>query len=178
MNADSTLSPGPNKTFHKLLGIGLGVWLLAQVALVGVGRWAVGQASLLGALDWAVSHAWIAFLVGLLGLLVCAGRFPGGLGRALVAYVLPLGVFGVASGVCFLLYPDHWFLSEMLGFVPSVWMFGLLGWAWLKLKSEIPSKEAMIRTVLPPFSAGSRYCLAWWFPPFKAMTSCIGTLST
>jgi hypothetical protein len=170
MNTDPTTSAGPNASFHKLLGAGLGVWLLAQVALIAAGRWAGGQGTWLGALDWAVSHGWIAFLVGLLALLALSARFPGALGRALVAYVLPIGVFAVLGGICYAVYPDPWFLSEMLGFLPLVWLFGFLGWLWLRLKPEIPGNEALTRALAPPLIGGIVVLLGVAVPTFLGNT--------
>jgi hypothetical protein len=166
MNANPTTSAGQNAAFHKLLGTGLGVWLLAQLALIAAGRWAGGQNSWIGALDWAVGHGWIAFLVGLVALLAFSVRFPGVLGRALVAYVLPLGVFVVLGGICYAVYPDQWFLSEMLGFLPLVWLFGVFGWVWLRLKPETPANEALTRTLLPPLIGGIAVLLGVAVPTF------------
>jgi hypothetical protein len=166
MNTNPTPSAGLNATFHKLLGTGLGVWLLAQLALIAAGHWAGGQRTWLGAVEWAVGHGWIAFLVGLVALLAFSVRFTGVLGRALVAYVLPLGVFVVLSGICYVVYPDRWFMSEMLGFLPLVWLFGVFGWVWLRLKPEIPGKEALIRTLLPPLVGGISVLLGVAVPTF------------
>jgi hypothetical protein len=64
-------------------------------------------------------------------------------------------------------YPDKVFLSEMLGFVPSVWMFAMLGWAWLKLKTGIPAKEALTRAVFPPILGGIAVLLGVVVPTFQ-----------
>lgn len=58
--------------------------------------------------------------MGLVALFTLSVRFPGALGRALGADVLPVGVFAVLGGICYAVYPDQWFLSEMLGFLPLV----------------------------------------------------------
>jgi len=170
MNAKPTTPAGLNAAFHKLLGTGLGVWLLAQVVLVAAVRWAGGQRTWLGALDWAVGHGWIAFLVGLLALLAFSVRFPGALGRALVAYLLPMGVFAVLGGICYAVYPDQWFLSEMLGFVPLVWLFGVFGWVWLRLKPETPGNEALTRALVPPLVGGIVVLLGVALPTFLGNT--------
>jgi hypothetical protein len=167
MNTHPTASAGLNTAFHKLLGAGLGVWLLAQVALIAAGRWAGGQSTWLGALDWAVGHSWVAFLVGLVALFAFSVRFPGALGRALVAYVLPLGVFVVLGGIFYAVYPDRWFLSEMLGFLPLVWLFGVFGWFWLRLKPEAHANEALTRTLLPPLIGGIAVLLGVAVPTFR-----------
>jgi len=167
-----TMKPNPsppaglNTAFRKLLGTGLGVWLLAQVALIAAGRWAGGQSTWLGALDWALGHGWIAYLMGLVAVFAFSGRFPGALGRALVAYVLPLGVIAILGGICYAVYPDRWFLSEMLGFIPLVWLFGVFGCLWLRLKPEAPANEALARTMLPPLIGGIAVLLGVAVPTF------------
>lgn len=167
MNTHPTSSAGLNTAFHKLLGAGLGVWLLAQVALIAAGRWAGGQSTWLGALDWAVGHCWIAFLAGLVALFAFSLRFPDARGRALVAYVLPMGVFAILGGIFYAVYPDRWFLSEMLGFLPLVWLFGVFGWVWLRLKPEAHANEALTRTLLPPLIGGIAVLLGVAVPTFR-----------
>ena len=165
----STPSPStePHIALRKLVGTGLLIWFLAELALIGVGRFASDQRSLIGLVDWAVGHTWIAFLVGLLGMVVRSSRFPGALGSALIAYVLPAGVMSILGGICYAVYPDSWFLSEMLGFLFIVWLFGVFGWLWLRAAPAAPAKEALARAVMPPLVGGVAVLIGVAVPTFR-----------
>jgi hypothetical protein len=161
-------SAGSNTPFRTLFGIGLLAWLVAQLALVGVGRWARGLDNWLGAADWAIGHGWIAFLTGLAVMLVLSGRLAGGLRPALTAYVLPAGFLAVLAGISYVLFPEKWFLAEMQSFLSLVWVFGVLGWLWLRLQRESAGKDAMIRALLPPLVGGTAVLLCVVVPAFRS----------
>lgn len=168
MNTNPTTSAGSTIAFRKLLGIGLLIWILAGLALVGVGRLVLAQSSLIGLVDWAVGHAWIAYLVGLVGMVALSGRFPGALGRALVPYVVPAGVMSILGGICYAVYPDQGFLTEMLGFLVLVWLFGVFGWLWLRSTSEDRENEAVVRALLPPLIGGIAVLIGVAVPTFRS----------
>ena len=168
MKPNSTTSAGSMTSFRKLLGIGLIIWILAELALVGVGRRVSEQSSLVGLVDWAVGHAWIAYLVGLVGMIALSGRFPGALGRALVAYVVPAGVMAILGGICYAIFPDAGFLSEMLGFLILVWLFGVFGWLWLRATPEQKENESVVRALLPPLIGGIAVLIGVAVPTFRS----------
>lgn len=167
MNLNPTTPGGSAIAFRKLLGAGLLIWLIAALALIGVGRWATGQNSLISLVDWAVGHAWIAFLVGLVGILALSKRFPGALGRTLVAYVVPVAVMTILGGICYAVFPDIGFLTEMLGFLILVWLFGVFGWLWLRSTSEAREQEGVLRALLPPLIGGIAVLVGVAVPTFQ-----------
>jgi hypothetical protein len=164
----NTSEIAPAASFRKYLGTGLLVWLLAGLALVAVGRWFGGQASWFGAAGWAVERAWIAFLVGLAAVVVLAGRDRGGLVAALAAYAVPLGVAGALGAACYGLFPDEWFLSELLGYLPLVWVFGVLGWLWVRLRPGLGRGESLVRALLPPLVGGVAVLCGVVVPVFRS----------
>lgn len=167
MTPNTSSSTEPRVALCKLLGTGLLIWFLAELALIGVGRFASEQRSVIGLVDWAVGHTWIAFLVGLVGMVVRSSRFPGALGSALAAYVIPAGMMSILGGICYAVYPDAWFLSEMLGFLFIVWLFGVFGWLWLRATPEAPAKEALARAVIPPLIGGIAVLVGVAVPTFR-----------
>jgi hypothetical protein len=168
MTTNPTTPGGSAIAFRKLLGAGLLIWLIAALALIGVGRWATGQNGLISLVDWAVGQAWIAFLVGLVGILALSKWIPGALGRTLVAYLFPAAVTAVIGGICYAVFPDIGFLTEMLGFLILVWLFGVFGWLWLWSTPKARDQEGVLRALLPPLIGGIAVLVGVAVPTFQS----------
>ncbi len=166
MNTNPTAPAGSDTAFQKLLSIGLGVWFLTQVVLIAVELLSEPKGSWIAAVDWAVGYSWIGFLVGLLALVAMGVRLPSGLRSALLAYLVPFGLYATISSIFYAIYPDRWFLSELLGILPLVWLFGVLGWIWLKLRPE-PNRDALSRALLPPLIGGLAILVGLGVPTFR-----------
>ena len=168
MKANPTESSGSKLAFQKLLATGLGVWFLTQIALVAVGFTGEPRRSWISAVDWAVGLGWIGCLAGLVALLAMAVRHPGGMRRALIAYLVPCGLYAVFSAVFYAIYPDQSFLYELSGFLPLVWLFGVLGWFWLRLRPEEPGGDTLACALLPPLIGGMAVLIGVAVPTFRS----------
>lgn len=167
MIANPTAPAGANAAFQKLLSIGLGVWFLTQVVLVAIELLGEPRGNWISAVDWAAGYSWMGFLVGLLALVAMAVRQPGGLRRALLAYLVPFGLYAMISAIFYAIYPSPWFLTEILGVLPLVWLFGVLGWIWLRLRPE-PDRDALSRALLPPLVGGLAMLIGLGIPTFRS----------
>lgn len=167
MNTKPTAPAGSIVAFRKLLSIGLGVWLLTQVGLITAELLSAPQRSWIAAVDWAIRYSWIGYLAGLLALLALAVRHPGGLRRALLAYLVPFGLFAVISAIFYAIYPDVWFLSELLGILPLIWLFGVFGWLWMRLRRSESSGDALACALLPPLIGGMAVLIGVAVPIFR-----------
>lgn len=140
--------------FTKLFGIGVTGWLVA-VLVVFVGSWQlVHPESIASAFMWTMSHWWIAFGVGLL-LLVAYGliaKLP--VGRASMAYLLPVLVLLGLVSLCLLVYPDDSFRNDFSTYLPLVILFHVLGLLWMALGRGAEAQSSFVRAVLPSLVGG------------------------
>lgn len=167
VNENPTAPAGSNAAFQKLLCIGLGLWFLTQVVLIAIELLSEPRGNWISAVDWAFGYGWIGFLVGLLALVAIGVRHPDGLRRALPAYAVPFGLYAIISAIFFAVYPDRWFLAEILGILPLVWLFGVFGWIWLRLRPE-PNRDALSRALLPPLVGGIAILMGLGVPTFRS----------
>ena len=140
--------------FAKLFGIGVAGWIAATL-VVFVASWkVVHPESVPSAFMWTMAHWWIAFAFGLL---VMAGyglakKLP--VGRAMMAYSLPVLVLVVLAAICLAIYPDNGFRTEFSTYLPLVIMFHLLGLLWVSLSREADEQSAFTCAVLPSLVGG------------------------
>jgi hypothetical protein len=109
----------------------------------------------------------MGYLAGLLALLALAVRHPGGLRRALLAYLVPFALYAVIGAIFYAIYPDRWFLGELLGVLPLVWLFGVFGWLWMRLRRSEPSGDALTCALLPPLIGGLAVLIGIAVPTFR-----------
>ena len=77
------------------------------------------------------------------------------MGRAAIAYLLPVAVLAVIGGICLLIYPDNLLREELLTYLPVVLLFYGLGVLWMKLRKEEASETpAVARAVIPAVVGG------------------------
>ncbi len=148
-----TQSPAKS-AFGALFGIGVAGWILASL-VVFVASWQINHSeSIPSAFMWTMSHWWIAFVFGLL---VMAGyglmkKLP--VGRAMMAYSLPVLVLVVLAALCLAIYPDNGFRMEFSTYLPLVIMFHVLGLLWLSLSRDSEEQSTFTRAVLPSLVGG------------------------
>lgn len=140
--------------FLKLFGIGVIGWLIAAL-VVFAGSWQMYYPdSIPSAFMWTMSHWWIAFGFGLL-LMVgygVIGKLP--VGRAVMAYSLPVLVLLVLASLCLAVYPDNGFRTEFSTYLPLVIMFHVLGLLWVALSRGADEQSSFTRAALPSLVGG------------------------
>lgn len=150
-----TETQGPAKSaFAKLFGVGVAGWIVATVFVFAASWKITHPESIPSAFMWTMSHWWIAFSFGLL---VMAGygltnKLP--VGRAVMAYALPVLVLVVLAALCLAVYPDNGFRTEFSTYLPLVIMFHLLGLLWVSLSRETDEQSTFTRAVLPSLVGG------------------------
>lgn len=140
--------------FAKLFGIGVGSWIAATVVVFAASWKITHPESVPSAFMWTMTHWWIAFVFGLL---VMAGyglmkKLP--VGRAMMAYSLPVLILVVLAALCLAIYPDNGFRVEFSTYLPLVIMFHVLGLLWLSLSRDAEEQSAFTRAVLPSLVGG------------------------
>jgi hypothetical protein len=168
MNANPGECTKTNAAFQKLLSIGLAAWFLTQVSLVAARLVGEPRGSWIGAVEWAIGYSWLGFLAGLLAMVAAAFRHPGGFRPALIAYLVPLGLYAIIGAAFQWIYPDRWFLTEILGIVPLLWLFGVFGWLWLQRRPAKSSGDALTCALLPPLVAGLAIAFCLGFKTFRS----------
>ena len=149
-NVDS--DPSPKADFRKLFVTGVGGWLLGIVALYGA-AWAFAKpenATL--AMMWTVSRLWIAFAGGLALMAVIGLLKKTPLAMPLIAYALPALVLAAVAGICIAVYPDAGFRSDLITYLPGVWVFYLFSVVWMTLRSR--DAGAFQQAVIPALVGG------------------------
>lgn len=168
MNAENHEAKAESvSAFQRLLAIGLSAWFLTQVAVIAVGLLGKPGGGLISAVNGAIDNSWIGYLVGLAAILGLAFRFRGGLRFALVAYVAPSALYAIICAVFYSIYQDPIFLSELVGILPLLWLFGLIGWLWLRLRPT-SGGDALAHALLPPLISGVAILLWVGIPTFRS----------
>lgn len=140
--------------FATTFGIGVGGWLVGTIAVFAAAVALVHPGSVPSALIWTMSHWWIGFVFGLL-LMAGYGKAKSvPVGRAIMAYALPVLVLGVMALLCLAVYPDAAFRDEFGTYLPLVMMFHLLGLLWVSLFRGSDEQAAFTRAVLPSLVGG------------------------
>lgn len=152
-NPDS--KPTPHHAFFKLFSAGVLGWLVGAVVLFGLSWLIARPESISSAMIWTISHCWVAFLFGLL-VLVAVGLKSGlSVGRAAIAYLLPVVVLALVAGICLLIYPDNLLREELLTYLPVVLLFYGLGLLWMRFgKEETSETPSSARAVIPAVVGG------------------------
>ena len=148
-------SPVPSaSSFRKLFATGVIGWLAGMVVLFGA-AWVFSKPETVSvAMLWMVSHWWIAFLLGLVLLVVRGVVSKSSLGKALGAYVVPVAVIAALAALCLLVYPDAGLRSDLLTYLPVVVLFYLFGSLWMSGGREAGDSPAFLRAVIPSLVGG------------------------
>jgi hypothetical protein len=101
---------------------------------------------------WSVSYSWIAFTFGLVALVVGGAVAKEALCSPVLAYLLPAVVITGVAGICLVIYPDEGFRSDLVGYLPIVFVFYPFGLLWMRVRSI--DQFAFVRAVLPPILGG------------------------
>jgi len=156
MNESSQAESGSlsDNGFLKIFGIGVFGWALGMVVLYGA-AWLYSnpETAAIAAL-WMISHCWIAFLSGLLLMIVRGAMSKAGLAKPLVAYVLPVALLAALSWVSLAVYPDAALRSDLMTYLPVILVFYGAGWLWLALRGGPADGPALARAVLPSVLGG------------------------
>lgn len=140
--------------FRGLFTTGVTGWLVGMAVLFGASWVFSNPESVPVALLWAVSHWWIAFLFGLL-LMVLRGLMAGrAMGRALAAYVLPVAVLLGLALLCLAVYPDSVLRGDLFTYLPVVLVFYVFGCLWMMRAGESGDSPAFLRAVVPSLMGG------------------------
>ncbi len=148
-----TQSPAKS-AFAKLFGIGVAGWVAATLVIFVAAWRIIHPDSVPSAFMWTMAHWWIAFAIGLL---VMAGyglmkKLP--IGRAVMAYVLPVLVLIIFAALCLAVYPDNGFRTEFNSYLPLVIMFHVLGLVWVSMSRDTGEQSAFTCAVLPSLVGG------------------------
>jgi len=156
-NTTSMDSPAPASggAFPKLFGTGVTGWLVGMVILYGAAWMFAEPETASVALLWMISHSWIAFLLGLLlmvirGLMISRGSLAG----PLVAYLLPAALLAALAAISLAVYPDTTLRSDLLTYLPVVLVFYVAGWLWMVLRGARADGPALMRAVIPSLVGG------------------------
>lgn len=104
------------------------------------------------AMLWMISHCWIAFLIGLVLMVIRGAMLKASLGKALQAYILPAAVLAIIAGICLMIYPDAGFKGDLLTYLPVVLVFYGFGCLWLAFAGL--DGGAFLRAVIPSLVGG------------------------
>ena len=156
-NPSSNGSPAPASggAFLKLFGTAVAGWLVGMVLLYGaVWLFAKPETAAIAML-WVISYSWIAFLVGLL-LMIIRGLVisRASLAMPLLAYVLPAALLAALTAISLALYPDSVLRSDLLTYLPVVLVFYVAGWLWMALRGAHADGPAFLRAVIPSLVGG------------------------
>jgi hypothetical protein len=142
----------PDPEFSKLYVTGVVGWLLGMVALFGA-SWIFSKPETVPiAMLWMISHCWIAFLLGMVLLVIRGLVSKTPLAKTMLAYVLPVLVLTGIAGICLLIYPDAGFRGELVTYLPVVLVFYCFGCLWMALGG--PDGGTFWRAVMPSLLGG------------------------
>ena len=148
------LKPTAKSAFFSLFTAGVVGWLAGLLITLGIGWIKMHPDSAYTAAIWAINHGWAGFLCGLVTLVAYGilKRLP--IGPAAFAYVLPVALLALLSGVCLLIYPDALLREELLTYLPMVFVFYVFGLLWIKLRKEETDSAPISRTLVPAVIGG------------------------
>jgi len=138
------------RAFLKLFTAGVLGWVAGLVILFGL-SWVLSRpVNVMVAIVWTISHSWGAFLFGVLVLVVHGWIAGHPLGRAGLAFILPVGLLAGIAWLCLWVYPDHALREDLLVYLPMVLMFyGMaLLWIWVRRGSDDAFARALMPTML------------------------------
>lgn len=138
--------------FLKLFTAGVTGWVAGLVILFGV-SWVLSRpVSVPVAIVWTISHSWAAFLFGVLVLVVYGwiARLP--LGRAGLAFILPVGLLAGIACLCLWVYPDSALREDLMVYLPMVLMFYGIALLWIRVCRG--SGDAFARALMPTMLGG------------------------
>ena len=148
--AGSSGSSGPD--FRKVYVTGVVGWVFGMAALFGA-SWMFSKPETVPiAMLWMISHCWIAFLIGLVLMVIrgLASKTP--LAKPVMAYVLPVVVLAAIAGICLLIYPDAGLRGDLLTYLPVVLVFYCFGCLWMAFGGL--DGGAFLRAVMPSIIGG------------------------
>jgi hypothetical protein len=148
------LKPSAKSAFFSLFSAGVTGWFVGLIITLGIGWIKFHPDSAYSAAIWAISHGWAGFLFGLVTLVAYGiiKRLP--LGPAAFAFVLPVAMLALLSGVCLLIYPDSFLREELFTYLPMVFVFYVFGLLWIKFRKEEAESIPMSRTLVPAVVGG------------------------
>jgi hypothetical protein len=168
MNENPASRSSPASSFRKLFATGVIGWLAGMVLLFGA-AWVFSKPETVSvAMLWMVSHWWIAFLLGLVLLVVrgVVSKMP--LCKALGAYVVPVAVIVGLAALCLAIYPDSGLRSDLFTYLPVVVLFYLFGSLWMSGGRETGDSPAFLRAVIPALVGGLMILGFVAFPAFAS----------
>ena len=148
----TTSSTNKTASFQKLFFIGVGGWIAGSGALFAAAWVLTKPESTSEALMWSVSYSWIAFTFGLVALVVREAVAKEALCSPVFAYLLPAVVLTGVAGICLVIYPDEGFRSDLVGYLPTVFVFYVFGFVWMRVRRT--NFFAFARGVFPPILGG------------------------
>ncbi|HSP42906.1 MAG TPA: hypothetical protein VLO11_08550 [Luteolibacter sp.] len=152
--ASNSSDSAPDGGFFKLFATGVVGWLLGMAALFGA-AWIFEKPETLPiALLWMVSHSWIAFLLGLVLMVVRGATSRAALARPALAYVLPVAVLVAVALACLAVYPDVSLRGDFMTYLPVVLVFYGFGCLWLAVLGKRADGGAFLRAVIPSLVGG------------------------
>ena len=144
----------PASGFTRLFVTGVAGWLAGMLAVFAASWGLTKPEGVSSAFMGALDRAWMAFLAG--GLLMIAHaalkRLP--IGRAAMAYALPVALLAGAAGICLAIYPDSAFRGDLSVHLPVVLVFYVFGACWLLLRERAAGEASFSRAVLPSLAGG------------------------
>jgi len=150
LSAGSSGSSGPD--LRKLYTTGVVGWVLGMVALFGA-SWIVSKPETVPiAMLWMISHCWIAFLIGLVLMVMRGLLSKASLARPLLAYLLPMVLLAGIAGICLAIYPDAGLRGDLFTYLPVVLVFYCFGCLWMALGGM--DGGAFLRAVVPALIGG------------------------
>jgi hypothetical protein len=150
LSAGSSGSPGPD--FRKLYTTGVVGWALGMVVLFGL-SWIVSKPETVPiAMLWMISHCWVAFLIGLVLMVIRGLLTKASLAKPLLAYVLPMVLLAGIAGICLAVYPDAGLRGDLFTYLPVVLVFYCFGCLWMALGGM--DGGAFLRAVMPALIGG------------------------
>jgi hypothetical protein len=153
-DSGSDLKPTTESAFVKLFTAGVLGWLVGTVVLFGL-SWVLSHpVSVPAAIVWTISHSWAGFLLGVLVLVAYGLIARLSVGRAVWAYILPVGLLAGIAGLCLLVYPDHALREDLLTYLPMVLMFYGMALLWLWLRRGGADASFFARAVIPAILGG------------------------
>lgn len=119
--------------FRKLYITGVIGWVLGMAALYGA-AWVFSEPETGPiAMLWMLSHCWIAYLFGLVLIVILGLGSKASLAKPISAYVLPVALLAGIAGICLMIYPDASLKGDLLTYLPVVLVFYCLGCLWMAL---------------------------------------------
>lgn len=152
---DSEMNEEPSaggSAFLKVFAAGVLGWLVGTLILFGVSWWISHPVSVPAAIVWTVSHGWAGFLFGGV-VLVAYGLITGrSVGRAALAYFLPVGLLAGVAWLCLLVYPNHSLREDLLIYLPMVFIFYGMALLWMGMRK---GTDSFARAVIPSIVGGA-----------------------